>query len=255
MISLSPAQHHRSQGALLEPLNVGVNAADRARLAFGQSVLIQGAGPIGLTLLLTAQSYGASPVLISDISPRCVHAILFVCLPLTLSSVLPTTPRSRLEFARRLGGIPVRADDEAFVETVRSLVDAHGVGDQRDHRFVPLVCFAHALECSTLSSLVLRRPRLSGVDVCFDASGAAAAIANGVKATRSGGKFLSIGRGSSSEVCCSIIAMRIIILSIILLLFLLFGLLLFSFFFFSFLLFSSLLLRFCCRFDAALFRH
>jgi len=56
------------EGALLEPLSVAVHACRRAGVAIGKTVLICGAGPIGLVCLLTAKAMGASSVLITDIS-------------------------------------------------------------------------------------------------------------------------------------------------------------------------------------------
>jgi len=55
------------EGALLEPLSVGVHACRRAGVSLGSKVLIMGAGPIGLVTLLTAQSMGASDILITDL--------------------------------------------------------------------------------------------------------------------------------------------------------------------------------------------
>ena len=50
------------EGALLEPLSVGVHACRRAELSLGQNVLICGAGPIGLVCMLTAKAMGAGQV-------------------------------------------------------------------------------------------------------------------------------------------------------------------------------------------------
>ncbi len=51
----------------MEPLSVGVHACRRAGVGLGSSVLILGAGPIGLVTLLTAKSMGASNIMITDI--------------------------------------------------------------------------------------------------------------------------------------------------------------------------------------------
>merc|ERR1712062_311878 len=56
------------EGALMEPLAVGVHACQRAGVALGKTVLICGAGPIGLVNLLTARAMGASEVIVTDIS-------------------------------------------------------------------------------------------------------------------------------------------------------------------------------------------
>lgn len=55
------------EGALLEPLSVGVHACQRAGVSLGSKVLICGAGPIGLVCLLTAKACGASTIAITDI--------------------------------------------------------------------------------------------------------------------------------------------------------------------------------------------
>jgi len=55
------------EGALLEPLSVGVHACKRAEVRTGSIVLVLGAGPIGLVTLLSAKAYGASKVIITDI--------------------------------------------------------------------------------------------------------------------------------------------------------------------------------------------
>jgi len=52
------------EGALLEPLSVGVHACRRAGVTVGQNVLICGAGPIGLVSLLTAKAMGAANIII-----------------------------------------------------------------------------------------------------------------------------------------------------------------------------------------------
>jgi len=56
------------EGALLEPLSVGVHACKRGGVGVGDKVLICGAGPIGLVNLLTAKALGAESVCITDIS-------------------------------------------------------------------------------------------------------------------------------------------------------------------------------------------
>ena len=56
------------EGALMEPLAVGVHACQRAGVGLGRSVLVCGAGPIGLVNLLTAKAMGAATVVVTDIS-------------------------------------------------------------------------------------------------------------------------------------------------------------------------------------------
>ncbi|KAM6943231.1 sorbitol dehydrogenase [Xenentodon cancila] len=56
------------EGALIEPLSVGIHACCRAGVTLGSTVLICGAGPIGLVCLLVAKAMGASQVVITDLS-------------------------------------------------------------------------------------------------------------------------------------------------------------------------------------------
>lgn len=53
--------------ALLEPLSVGVAAVRKAGLAPASSVLIAGAGPIGIICAQTAKAFGASRVVVTDV--------------------------------------------------------------------------------------------------------------------------------------------------------------------------------------------
>ncbi|XP_029431007.1 sorbitol dehydrogenase isoform X2 [Rhinatrema bivittatum] len=56
------------EGALIEPLSVGIHACRRAGITLGSKVFICGAGPIGLVTLLVAKMMGASQIVISDLS-------------------------------------------------------------------------------------------------------------------------------------------------------------------------------------------
>lgn len=65
--------------SLLEPLSVGIHAAGRARYRVGDTVVIQGAGPIGLLALIGAKESGA------------------------FTTIVIGAPKDRLAFARELG--------------------------------------------------------------------------------------------------------------------------------------------------------
>ncbi|CAF99680.1 unnamed protein product, partial [Tetraodon nigroviridis] len=58
------------EGALIEPLSVGIHACQRAGVTLGSTVLICGAGPIGLVCLIVAKAMGASQVIITDLFPE-----------------------------------------------------------------------------------------------------------------------------------------------------------------------------------------
>ena len=55
------------EGAMCEPLSVGVHACRRASISPETNVLILGAGPIGLVVLLAARAFGAPRIVIVDV--------------------------------------------------------------------------------------------------------------------------------------------------------------------------------------------
>jgi (R,R)-butanediol dehydrogenase/meso-butanediol dehydrogenase/diacetyl reductase len=55
------------EGALVEPLAVGLNAVRRAQLRPGDRVLIVGAGPVGLSVALWCRFFGAQHIVVSDL--------------------------------------------------------------------------------------------------------------------------------------------------------------------------------------------
>jgi L-iditol 2-dehydrogenase len=80
------------EGALLEPLSVGIWACHRASLEPGDDVLITGAGPVGILAAQTARALGAASVTVIDVS------------------------EFRLEVARGLGFVTERSDAPSDTE-------------------------------------------------------------------------------------------------------------------------------------------
>ncbi|ODR79916.1 alcohol dehydrogenase [Haladaptatus sp. W1] len=58
------------EGALCEPLSVGIHAARRGEVGVGDSVLVTGCGPIGLLAMEAANAAGATEVFVSDVVPE-----------------------------------------------------------------------------------------------------------------------------------------------------------------------------------------
>ena len=56
------------EGALLEPLSVGIWGCKRAHLQGGDDVLVTGAGPVGLLAAASARALGAGSVTVTDLS-------------------------------------------------------------------------------------------------------------------------------------------------------------------------------------------
>jgi L-iditol 2-dehydrogenase len=63
-----PQEMSYEEGALLEPLSVGIWGCKRANLTAGDDVLVTGAGPVGLLAAAAARAFGASSVTVSDFS-------------------------------------------------------------------------------------------------------------------------------------------------------------------------------------------
>ena len=61
-----PANVNFREGAMVEPLAVGLHAVDMARMPRGATVLVIGAGPVGLATMLWAKFLGARHVIVSE---------------------------------------------------------------------------------------------------------------------------------------------------------------------------------------------
>jgi L-iditol 2-dehydrogenase len=61
-----PPEMTYEQGALLEPLSVGIWGCKRANLTAGDHVLVSGAGPVGLLAAAVARAFGAASVTVVD---------------------------------------------------------------------------------------------------------------------------------------------------------------------------------------------
>ncbi|MFB9378328.1 NAD(P)-dependent alcohol dehydrogenase [Kineococcus gynurae] len=95
-----PAEIPTDIGAAIEPLAVAVWAVQRAEVRPGDTVLVTGAGPIGLLVLQVAKAVGAARVVVTDVNDH------------------------RLATARRLGA-------DAVVNTREADIEAPGQGFDR----------------------------------------------------------------------------------------------------------------------------
>lgn len=62
-----PSHISIEEGALVEPLSIAVHCARLAAISVGQTVLVMGAGPIGLLCCAVAKAFGASVITATDI--------------------------------------------------------------------------------------------------------------------------------------------------------------------------------------------
>jgi L-iditol 2-dehydrogenase len=90
------------EGALVEPLAIGINAALTGGVRLGDTVVIFGAGCIGLVTLLAAQASGAARVIVIDVLEK------------------------RLGIASGMGAITLNARQVAVIAEVNRLTDGRG---------------------------------------------------------------------------------------------------------------------------------
>uniref|UniRef100_A0A6G1SDV4 Sorbitol dehydrogenase n=1 Tax=Aceria tosichella TaxID=561515 RepID=A0A6G1SDV4_9ACAR len=144
-----PERVSLEEGALLEPLAVAVHACQRAPINLNDIVLVCGAGAVGLLSMLSAKAFGASHVIITDISPN------------------------RLQFARQLGasatylcerGTSLEQMSNELRDIVSKLKPAVTAQDGPDSVGVNV-----ALECSGAESslnLAMQTVAVGGTIVC-----------------------------------------------------------------------------------------
>ncbi len=119
--------------ALLEPLSVGIATMRKAGVGIGSSVLIAGAGPIGIIAAQTAKAFGARQIVVTDPVP------------------------GRREVALRLGATAAYAPGAAELDGL-------------------------------------------AVDAFVDATGVSAAIRDGIRRVRPGGRAILVGMGEDDMV-------------------------------------------------------
>jgi len=92
------------EGALIEPLAVGMHAAAQGKVGLGDSVVILGAGCIGLVTLLACKAHGATDITVVDVMQK------------------------RLDYALKLGAARViNAGEEDPVKVIDRITNAKGV--------------------------------------------------------------------------------------------------------------------------------
>jgi len=122
------------QGAMCEPLSVGVYACQRGQIKPGDKVAILGAGPIGLVTMLVAKAFGATYVVMTDVQ------------------------NDRLEVSRKLGAnLTVNVSKQTPQQLKDHIVEA--IGSQVD---VTFDCCGY--ESASHLALLLTR---SGGNVCI----------------------------------------------------------------------------------------
>lgn len=98
-----PGNVSYAEGAMVEPLAVGMHAANKAQIKPGDVAVVMGAGPIGILTALAALAGGCSQIVLTDVQSE------------------------KLELAAKLGPIrPVNVAQENLQEVVNDLTDNWG---------------------------------------------------------------------------------------------------------------------------------
>ncbi|ODA79215.1 hypothetical protein RJ55_04808 [Drechmeria coniospora] len=104
-----PANVSLREGALVEPLAVAVHMVKQAAVRPGQSLVVMGAGPVGLLCAAVGRAFGAAKVVSVDIDPsRLDFAADFAATHTYLSE--PRAPEANAEAIRDRAGLPRGAD-------------------------------------------------------------------------------------------------------------------------------------------------
>lgn len=111
------------EGAMVEPLAVGMHAANKARIRPGDVAVVLGAGPIGMVTALAALAGGCSRVFITDVQPP------KLALAATLGPITPVNVRheSLGDIVRRATGgwgADIVFDAAGFPQAMAQALDA-----------------------------------------------------------------------------------------------------------------------------------
>ena len=99
-----PDNMSTKEGALVEPLSVGLHAANQGNVQLGDQVVILGSGCIGLMTMLACKAHGATDITVIDVIPK------------------------RLEYAKKMGATRVINGKEVdAVEEINKLTNGAGV--------------------------------------------------------------------------------------------------------------------------------
>ena len=101
---LLPSTMDLEQAALLEPFATGLHGVEQSSLKAGDSVVVEGPGPIGLCTALAARCMGAASIVVTGLA----------------------ADTERLALARSLGFATVCAEDQDWTEQVLAAVGSEG---------------------------------------------------------------------------------------------------------------------------------
>ncbi|RWW14381.1 hypothetical protein GW17_00021849 [Ensete ventricosum] len=157
------------EGAMCEPLSVGIHACRRANVGSETNVLIMGAGPIGLVTMLAARAFGAPRIIIVDVDGY------------------------RLSVAKSLG-----ADDVVKVSTNNQVFAYYYLIPNAGDRCMYLKDgYFQLFMLGDIDEDVVQIQKSMGsdIDVSFDCAGFSKTMSTALNATHAGGKVCLVGMG------------------------------------------------------------
>ncbi|KAI9717009.1 MAG: hypothetical protein M1812_004944 [Candelaria pacifica] len=143
-------------GAVLEPLSVAINASARANLAPGSTVLVFGAGAVGLLCAAMARVTGASTVVIADIDQGRIDFAV------------------KNEFAHRSFLVPKKRG-QSIEERLEIAKEVAGLAADVDK---------------------VQNGKVGEVDAVFECTGVEACLQAAIYSIRPGGRIMLIGMGT-----------------------------------------------------------
>lgn len=114
------------EGAMIEPLAVGVYAAERGNVNIKNTVAIIGSGPIGLMALQAAKARGATDIIITDLQPFRLELAKKLGASLTINIKEEDPVQKILEYTD--GGADVVMDAVGFPETIQQSIKIAKIG-------------------------------------------------------------------------------------------------------------------------------
>ncbi|KAK9814629.1 hypothetical protein WJX72_009022 [[Myrmecia] bisecta] len=122
-----PTSLSHEEGAMIEPLSVGVHACRRAGVGPGKSVAVLGAGPIGLVAMLGAKAFGADAIAITDVKQDNLELANRLGATMALCHSATATPQdvaSSIKAALPPHGPEIVIDCVGFESTMQTAIQA-----------------------------------------------------------------------------------------------------------------------------------
>ncbi|MCJ1433037.1 hypothetical protein MMC27_002396 [Xylographa pallens] len=151
-----PGSMSYDEGALLEPLGVATHAARRAQIPMKATVLVFGAGAVGLLCAYMAKEAGASSVIIADVD------------------------EGRVDFATKNGFA-----DHGYV-----------VSSKRGQSIEEKLAIAKETASSISQTAATTGKPIAEVDVVFECTGVESCVQAAIYITKPGGRVMLVGMGT-----------------------------------------------------------